>query len=91
MPKPATILQLKSAWQEDSADFELVHEDTGPDDHGYSYRYVFLRHSDDTYWSTSGVCQGGGDYHELREGCGAVTQVFPHVISKTEYRTTPAT
>ncbi|MCW2317116.1 hypothetical protein M2322_002670 [Rhodoblastus acidophilus] len=86
MQKP-TILELRDAWREDSDAFELVHEETGTDDHGYSYTYVFERILDGTYWSTSGVCQGGGEYHELREGIGDVTRVWPIIVTRTEFTT----
>lgn len=88
--------QLRSCWQEDYEDaehpqFELVSEQTDPDDHGYRYTYTFKRLSDETFWQTSGVCQGGGNYHELRDEPDhqRVDQVWPHSVTSVEYRSKP--
>lgn len=88
---PPTLEQLRDTWMEDGAeDLELIHEENGPDDHGYSWTYVFKRLADETYWTVSGVCQGGGDYHQLRElGCSEPVQVWPHTVSRTEYKSVP--
>ena len=84
---PPTILDLKASWQEDDHGYgyEQVYEETSPDDHGYGYTYVFQRLADATFWETSGVCQGGGDYHQLREGEGDVLQVWPITVTTTQY------
>lgn len=81
--------ELRASWREDNDDFELVHEDTGPDDHGYSYTRVFRRVADDTYWEIIGVNQGGGDYDTLRDDPEYITvsRVFPKQKTITEYVT----
>lgn len=87
----ATLEELKACWMEDSDDYELVQEENSPDDHGYGFTMVFKRRSDGTYWETGGVCQSGGDYHELRELCSSdPVQVYPHTITTTVYKDKPA-
>lgn len=94
----ATAQQLRAAWREEDDAFgpdekplfEMVREETDPDDHGYAYTYVFKRLEDETFWSTSGVSQGGGVYHTLNDGDASdPTRVWPHTVSSTEYRPTP--
>jgi hypothetical protein len=92
--QPATAAQLRAAWREDDEAygpddqplFELVHEETEPDDHGYGFHLVFKRNEDDTYWSVSGVSQNGNDYNSFRDGDeDTVTRVWPHRVTTTEY------
>lgn len=85
--------ELRAVWMEDVVDesIVLVREETGKDDHGYSYERIFHRVADDTYWTVSGVNQGEGEYDTLRDDPKyiAVTRVYPHTVTRTEYTGKP--
>lgn len=89
---PATLGELREAWLE-SDGFEMVQENMDRDDHGYAWDRIFKRIADGTFWSTSGVNQAGGEYDTLRDDCKgskeAAHQVWPHQVTRTEYRSVP--
>ena len=54
--------------------------------HGAYVTQVFMRKSDNTFWSVSYRLSTDGEVNELREGTAEVVRVEPHAVTTTVYR-----
>jgi hypothetical protein len=85
-PKPPTCDQL---CDEDGC--KVVSRSSDPSwRHGSRETTVFHRESDGTFWEAHYRVSTDGETHELREGEATIRRVYPHEVTVTVYKPTPA-